>query len=50
MPGIALVQVIPVTGEESVKEAVEVVLLVDLILLDFGNEYLTIKQLGGRVQ
>ncbi|NEP39636.1 MAG: phosphoribosylanthranilate isomerase [Okeania sp. SIO2G4] len=47
MPGIALVQVIHVTGEESVKEAVEVSPLVDAILLDSGNKYLPIKQLGG---
>ncbi|NEP81122.1 MAG: phosphoribosylanthranilate isomerase [Okeania sp. SIO3B3] len=47
MPGIALVQVIHVTGEESVKEAVEVSPLVDAILLDSGNQSLAIKQLGG---
>ncbi len=47
MPGIDLVKVVHVTGEESVEEAVAVAPLVDAILLDSGNKYLAIKQLGG---
>jgi len=47
MPGISLVQVIHVTGEESVKEAIEISPLVDAILLDSGNQSLAIKELGG---
>lgn len=47
MPGIALVQVIHVTGEESVAEAVSVAPHVDAILLDSGNQSLKIKELGG---
>ncbi|NEQ34817.1 MAG: hypothetical protein F6K40_00215 [Okeania sp. SIO3I5] len=50
MPGISLVQVIHVTGEESVKEAIEIYPLVDAILLDSGNKSLAIKELGGTVQ
>ena len=47
LPGIKLVQVIHVTGSESVQEAVEVAPLVDSILLDSGNQSLAIKELGG---
>jgi phosphoribosylanthranilate isomerase len=47
MPGIALVQVIHVTGEESVDEAVEVSAHVHGILLDSGNQSLEVKELGG---
>jgi phosphoribosylanthranilate isomerase len=47
LPGIALVQVIHVRGEESVNEAVKLALLVDAILLDSGNQALPIKELGG---
>lgn len=47
LPGIALVQVIHVTGPESVDEAVEVADAVDAILLDSGNQTLRIKELGG---
>lgn len=47
LPGIALVQVVHVTGAESIKEAVEVAPFVDAILLDSGNQSLTIKELGG---
>jgi len=47
LPGITLVQVIHVTGEESVKEAHAVVPFVDAILLDSGNPNLPVKQLGG---
>lgn len=47
MPGIALVQVIHVTGEESIEEALSVRSHVDAILLDSGNQYLAVKELGG---
>jgi phosphoribosylanthranilate isomerase len=48
LPGISLVQVVHVTGEESVHEAVEVAhMRVDAILLDSGNQRLAVKELGG---
>jgi phosphoribosylanthranilate isomerase len=47
LPGISLVQVIHVTGPESVDEAVAVSRNVDAILLDSGNQTLPIKELGG---
>jgi phosphoribosylanthranilate isomerase len=47
LPGIALVQVIHVTGLESVAEAVSVAGMVDAILLDSGNQRLAVKELGG---
>jgi phosphoribosylanthranilate isomerase len=47
LPGISLVQVIHVTGPESVDEAVSVASKVDAILLDSGNQSLKIKELGG---
>ena len=47
LPGIAIVQVIHVTGPESVDEAQSVAPLVDAILLDSGNQSLPIKELGG---
>lgn len=47
LPGIALVQVIHVTGPESVAEAVSVAASVDAILLDSGNQKLAVKELGG---
>ncbi len=47
LPGLRLVQVIHVTGEESIDEAKEVEPLVDAILLDSGNPKLAIKELGG---
>ena len=47
LPGIKLVQVIHVTGPESVDEAVSVASQVDAILLDSGNQSLAIKELGG---
>jgi phosphoribosylanthranilate isomerase len=47
LPGIALVQVIHVTGPESVDEAVSVVGNVDALLLDSGNQKLAVKELGG---
>lgn len=47
LPGVRLVQVIHVTGPESVDEAREVEPLVDAILLDSGNPTLAVKELGG---
>lgn len=47
LPGIQLVQVIHVTGEESVAQSRAVAPLVDTILLDSGNPALRIKELGG---
>jgi phosphoribosylanthranilate isomerase len=47
LPGIAIVQVVHVTGPESVDEAVAVAAHVDAILLDSGNQKLAVKELGG---
>jgi phosphoribosylanthranilate isomerase len=47
LPGISLVQVIHVNGQESVDEAIAVAEEVDAILLDSGNQSLAIKELGG---
>jgi phosphoribosylanthranilate isomerase len=47
LPGVELVQVIHVTGPESVEEAVAVAPHVDAILLDSGNPSAAIKELGG---
>jgi phosphoribosylanthranilate isomerase len=47
LPGISLVQVIHVTGEEAVGEAIGITADVDAILLDSGNQRLAVKELGG---
>ncbi len=47
LPGVGLVQVIHVTGEESIVEAITVSEFVDAILLDSGNPSLAVKELGG---
>jgi phosphoribosylanthranilate isomerase len=47
LPGIGLVQVIHVTGPESVEEAQAIAPHVDAILLDSGNQSLSVKELGG---
>lgn len=47
LPGIALVQVVHVTGPEAVEYAVAVAGHVDVLLLDSGNPALPVKQLGG---
>lgn len=47
LPGVRLVQVVHVDGEESVEEARAVAGLVDTLLLDSGNPRLPVKQLGG---
>jgi phosphoribosylanthranilate isomerase len=47
LPGIRIVQVIHVGGEESLDEAVQVAPHVDALLLDSGNQRLIVKELGG---
>jgi phosphoribosylanthranilate isomerase len=47
LPGISIVQVIHVTGSESVEQAISVSPYVDAVLLDSGNPNLRIKELGG---
>jgi phosphoribosylanthranilate isomerase len=47
LPGISLVQVVHVTGPESLSEATSVAPFVDAILLDSGNQSLAVKELGG---
>jgi phosphoribosylanthranilate isomerase len=47
LPGISVVQVIHVTGPESVDEALKIAPHVDAILLDSGNQKLAVKELGG---
>lgn len=47
LPGVSIVQVVHVTGPESVDEAAEVAPHVDAVLLDSGNQSLAVKELGG---
>lgn len=47
LPGIALVQVLHVRGEETVEEARRVAPHVSALLLDSGNPTLAVKELGG---
>jgi phosphoribosylanthranilate isomerase len=47
LPTIQFVQVIHVTGEESIEEAKRYAEVADFILLDSGNPNLKIKELGG---
>ncbi|MGH8250207.1 MAG: phosphoribosylanthranilate isomerase [Steroidobacteraceae bacterium] len=47
VPGVRLVQVIHVSGPESVDEARSAAALVDTLLLDSGNPRLAVKELGG---
>jgi phosphoribosylanthranilate isomerase len=47
LPGIRIVQVIHVSEESSVREAVAVAPHVDGLLLDSGNPRLAVKELGG---
>ncbi len=47
LPGIALVQVVHVTGEAAVEEALAAAAEVDALLLDSGNPSLAVKELGG---
>lgn len=47
LPGIKIVQVIHVTGPDSIDEAAAIAPHVDAILLDSGNQKLAVKELGG---
>ncbi|MGI9076061.1 MAG: phosphoribosylanthranilate isomerase [Gemmatimonadaceae bacterium] len=47
LPGIGIVQVIHVRGEQAIEEAAAVAPNVSAILLDSGNPALAIKELGG---
>jgi len=47
LPGIRIVQVIHVVGEESLDEALALAPDVDALLLDSGNPTLPVKELGG---
>lgn len=47
LPGIRIVQVIHVTGSESLDEALAVAPYVHALLLDSGQPSLPVKQLGG---
>lgn len=48
LPGVSIVQVIHITGDESIDEACRVVELgIDALLLDSGNQRLPVKVLGG---
>lgn len=47
LPGVSLVQVIHVTGPDSVDEAEALAPRVDALLLDSGNPNAPIKELGG---
>jgi len=47
LPGVGIIHVIHVRGEESVEEAVSVAPHVDAVLLDSGNPFLRVKELGG---
>ena len=47
LPGVSIVQVIHVTGQSSVDEAVEISGKVNALLLDSGNPSLKVKELGG---
>lgn len=47
MPGVSVVQVIHVNGQQSVTEALEIAPHVDALLLDSGNQSLATKELGG---
>ena len=47
LPSVKLVQVIHVIGSESVELALSVSEYADALLLDSGNPYLKIKELGG---
>lgn len=47
LPGIRIVQVIHVGGDESVDEALALAPDVDALLLDSGDQQLPVKELGG---
>ncbi|MDQ3181755.1 MAG: phosphoribosylanthranilate isomerase [Acidobacteriota bacterium] len=47
LPAVKIVQVIHVQDKNSIEEAIRIAEMVDAILLDSGNQTLTIKELGG---
>lgn len=47
LPGVRLVQVVHVTGPDSVSEAQDVAGLVDMVLLDSGQPQAELRTLGG---
>lgn len=47
MPGVKIVQVIHVKGDETLLEVQQIAYNIDGILLDSGNQSLPIKELGG---
>lgn len=47
LPHLRIVQVIHVTGEESIEQAMNIDQLADAILLDSGDPKATVKTLGG---
>jgi len=47
LPGVSIVQVVHVRGEESLEEALSVAPHVDALLLDSGDQSLAVKELGG---
>lgn len=47
IPGISIIQVIHVSGQASIEEAISIAPQVDAILLDSGNPDLKVKELGG---
>ncbi len=47
IPGVKLVQVIHVIGESSLDESLKIAPEVDALLLDSGNPYAAVKELGG---
>jgi phosphoribosylanthranilate isomerase len=47
LPGVAIVQVVHVSGDDSVREAVDAAAHVQGLLLDSGNQSLPVKELGG---
>jgi len=47
LPGVSLVQVVHVGGEEAFDEALAAARHADALLLDSGNQSLAVKELGG---
>ncbi len=47
LPAIRILQVVHVTGESALAEALSVAPFVDALLLDSGNPALSVKELGG---
>jgi phosphoribosylanthranilate isomerase len=47
LPGVRLIQVVHVIGEDSIHEAALAAPFVDALLLDSGNQGLAIRELGG---